>query len=58
MASIPVAAVTAAGIVWVSSGSRIATRHAAFLSPQAIFMCVLALAINANDWASLPVRRW
>ena len=48
-------AVTTAGIVTVSSASRIATRHAAFLSPHAIFICVAGLAINANDCASLPV---
>ncbi len=51
----PVAAVTEGGMLTVRSGSRMAARQAAFLSPQAIFMCVLASAISAYDWASLPV---
>ena len=42
-------------IVIVNSGSRIATRHAAFGSPHGIFICVSASAITANDCASLPV---
>ena len=50
-----VGAVTRAGCVTVSLGSRIATRQAAFLSPQAIFACVSGSDIKANDWASLPV---
>ena len=42
-------AVTDAGMLTVKSGSRTATRQAAFLSPQAIFICVFASAISAND---------
>ncbi len=30
-------------------------RNEAFLSPQAIFTCVLASEISANDCVSLPV---
>ena len=55
MASMPVSAVTRRGWVTVSSGSNSATRQVAFLSPQAILMCVLASEINANDCVSLPV---
>ena len=39
----PVAAVTPAGMLTVNSGSRMATRQAAFLSPHAIFMCVFGI---------------
>ena len=52
MASIPVTAATESGIVTESCGSKMATLQAAFLSPQAIFICVSALAIKANDWAT------
>jgi hypothetical protein len=41
--------------VSVSTGSRIATLNAAFLSPQAILACVWASEISANDCDSLPV---
>ncbi len=40
MASMPVSAVTRGGCETVSSGSSIATRNEAFLSPQAILTCV------------------
>ncbi len=55
MASMPVSAVTRAGCVTVRSGSSTATRNDAFLSPQAIFTCVSASLMSANDCASLPV---
>ena len=32
-----------------------ATRAAAFGSPQAIFWCVVSSEISAKDWHSLPV---
>ena len=51
----PVAAATAGGWVSVNSGSRIATRAAAFGSPQAIFTWVWGCVIRAKDWHSLPV---
>ena len=51
----PVSAVTRGGCVTVSSGSRIATRNAARLSPQAILTCVSASAMSAYDCVSLPV---
>ena len=51
----PVSAVTRGGCVSVNSGSNSATRKLAFLSPQAIFTCVLASLISANDCVSLPV---
>src|SRR5262245_5303114 len=54
-ASMPVAAVTAAGMLIVSSGSSNAIRQAALGSPHAIFMRDFGLAMRAYDWASLPV---
>ena len=51
----PVSAVTSRGWDSVSLGSRMAVWNEAFLSPQAIFTCVSASEISANDCASLPV---
>src|SRR5260370_35716182 len=44
-----------AGVVRVSSGSRMAGGKAALRSPQAILRCVFSSAIKAYDCASLPV---
>jgi hypothetical protein len=55
IASMPVHAATWRGCVTVNKGSRIATRGAAFASPQAILWCVFSSAISAKDWHSLPV---
>ena len=54
-ASMPVSAVTRRGCVTVSAGSSTATAGAALGSPHAIFWCVAASAMRANDWHSLPV---
>jgi hypothetical protein len=43
----PAVAVTRFGAVSVNSGSRMATRHAAEGSPQAIFMWLVASAMTA-----------
>ena len=54
-ASIPVRAATRGGCVSVRVTSRIATRNAARLSPQAIFSPEAASVMSANDCVSLPV---
>ena len=51
----PVSAVTRAGWVMVKHGSKIATRKAAFGSPQASFSPVCESLISAKDCVSLPV---
>ena len=46
-ASMPVTAVTDRGCESVTSGSRMATRNAAFLSPHAIFRCDRSSVMSA-----------
>ena len=47
IATMPVIAVTDRGWETVTSGSRIDTRNAAFLSPQAILRCVFSSVMSA-----------